>query len=291
MYVQSKDITTEPDDGCDDMKILLTGSSGFIGQHIDAALIAAGHEVMQASRCNGMDFNRMVQVSDWLPHLQHVDVVINCVGIIVETRQQQFINLHTAAPSALFRACEQAGVSRVIQISALGADEDAFTPYQLSKKAADDVLRSLALDWFILRPSLVYGEGGASTRFFRSLAKLPVLPLVSGGVQQIQPVHIYDVVDVVLACLTAKKTRQTIDITGPQAMSFADWIQRFRHKIDKTPSFIIPVPYRLMVEMAHVFHFIFPLLHPDNLRMLQQGNTASNISMLQILGRAPRDLP
>ena len=112
------------------MKILLTGSSGFIGQHIYIALKASGYEVTTTSRSAGMNFNQMVQEKDWLPHLKSVDVLINCVGIIVETKRQSFINIHTRAPSALFRACEQAGVSRVIQISALGADDNAFTPYQ-----------------------------------------------------------------------------------------------------------------------------------------------------------------
>ena len=273
------------------MKILLTGSNGFIGQHIYAALKAAGNDVIVASRSNGMDFNQMLQVSDWLPYLKSVDVVINCVGIIVETRKQRFQNLHTLAPTALFRACEEAGVTRVIQISALGADENAFTKYQLSKKVADDVLRNLSLEWFILRPSLVYGEGGASINFFRKLAKLPVLPLVSGGAQQIQPVDIMDLVDVLLACLKANVTNQTIDVIGPQSMTFAEWIQRLRNKDGRARSFIIRVPYVLMLFMSYLVKFLLPLFHPDNLRMLQKGNTSDDDAMVQLLGRAPRDLP
>ena len=273
------------------MKVLLTGSSGFIGKHILAALNASGYDVIAASRSNGFDFNQMIQVSDWLPRLQSVDVVINCVGIIVETKKQCFLNLHTLAPSALFRACEQAGVSRVIQLSALGADENAFTQYQLSKKAADDVLRHLSLDWFILRPSLVYGEGGTSTKFFKRLSTLPLVPLVDGGKQRIQPVHIMDLVDVVLTCLKKKSAKETIDVVGPQAMTFAEWLQRLRIKDGKAASVIIPVPYPLMLLMSYLFQFFIPLFHPDNLRMLQQGNTSSDKSMEKLLGRAPRELP
>ena len=273
------------------MKILLTGSSGFIGQHIYSALKASGYEVISASRSNRMDFNQMLQVKDWLPYLESVAVVINCVGIIVETKQQRFLNLHNRAPSALFRACEQAGVSRVIQISALGVDENALTPYQQSKKAADDVLRNLSIDWFILRPSLVYGDESASTRFFNQLAKLPVLPLVSGGTQRIQPVHIMDIVDLVLACLTATRAKKTIDVVGPKAMTLAEWIQLLRSQFNKPRSCIIPIPYKWSLNMSYLFQSFVPLLHPDNLRMLQQGNTSDDDSMLKLLWRARRELP
>ena len=273
------------------MKILVAGSRGFIGRHVTAALVAAGHDVVEAGRQMGFDFNRMLTVDDWLPHLDGIDAVINCVGIIVETPKQSFANLHTHAPIALFRACEQAGVKRVIQVSALGADEQAFTPYQLSKKTADDVLRQLPFDWFILRPSLVYGEDGTSTRYFRRLASLPVLPLVSGGEQRIQPVHILDVVDSVLACLTAEPANRTIDLVGPTAMSFADWLQRLRRQAGRGALSIIPIPYRLGLLSCRVLGHVVPIMHADNLRMLQQGNTSDDRSMTQLLGRAARDLP
>lgn len=273
------------------MKILLTGSSGFIGRHIHTVLTEAGHDVVAISRKTGFNYNQMTEVKDWLPHLQSVNIVINCVGIIVENKQQRFDVLHTRAPSALFRACEQSGVERVIQISALGADEKAFTPYQLSKKAADDVLRSMSYDWFVLRPSLVYGEDGASTRLFKKLARLPVLFLVDGGKQQVQPVHVDDLVAAVQACMNSDATRQTIDIVGPRAMTFADWIQQLRQKSSPTRIRILSVPFSLALTAATLLQHIVSLMHPDNLRMLQQGNTSGKEAMVKLIGREPRDVP
>ncbi|MDH5326446.1 MAG: NAD-dependent epimerase/dehydratase family protein [Gammaproteobacteria bacterium] len=273
------------------MKILLTGSSGFIGRQVSTALEADGHEVVGVNRADGCDFNHMLKASDWLPFLQSIDVVINCVGIIVETEYQRFDRLHNLAPSALFCACDKVGIARVIQVSALGADDQAFTEYQLSKKAADDVLRQLSCDWFILRPSLVYGEAGRSTRFFNRLARFPVLPLLDGGQQQVQPVHIDDLVCAIQACLTAEPARRTIDIVGPQVFSFAAWIQQLRQHLGKTPAFIVPIPFLFMLPVAYLIHHVLPLFHPDNLRMLQQGNTASSVAMTQLIGRCPRDIP
>lgn len=269
------------------MKILLTGSSGFIGGHIVRALAAAGHEIIPADRRHGIDFNNMLNVDHWLPHVQNIDLVINSVGIIAETSGQTFTNLHQLAPTALFRACAQAGVGRVVQISALGADEHAFTPYQRTKKAADDVLRGLPLEWFVLRPSLVYGEGGTSWAMFQRMARLPVIPLADAGRQLIQPVHISDLVATVLQCLKATTSEKTLDVAGPFSLTFAEWLQVLRRKQGKKPVRILPVSFGLAMTVARLGHFIVPILHPDNLRMLQKGNTADIQPLVEFLGRVP----
>lgn len=286
------------------MKILITGATGFIGSHITEALLKQGHELTVCSRDVIAAKNRwpsvsVVQVnfltdnnvSDWIDRLEGIDVVINTVGIISEKAEQTFRALHTATPVALFKTCEEKNIQRVIQISALGADEHAFVPYQLSKKAADDVLRKLSLDWFILSPSLVYGEQGTSTRFFNLLASIPLLPLVGGGRQQIQPVHIDDLVAVVLACLSSTNTKQNIDVVGPESFSFSEWLQRLRTKKGKGKLYVISLPYSLMHMASHVVQHVIPLFTPDNLKMLQQGNVASSDDMNKLLGRKPRELP
>lgn len=273
------------------MKILLTGGHGFVGSHVASALRQAGHTVIIASRSGGADFNSLLSPQDWLPLLEGVEAAINCVGIIAEARGQTFETLHTRAPVALFEACVQAGVSRVIQVSALGADDEAFTPYQRSKKAADDALRALPLDWFILRPSLVYGEGGSSTALFKTLASLPVIPLVGNGQQQVQPVHIDDLVAVVMKCLEVDQAGMTIDVVGPTAMDFSEWLQRLRMKAGRSRTITLPTPFTLMTTIARVARFVMPMLHPDNLRMLQRGSTSDVQKMTDFLGRPPHDVP
>ena len=93
------------------MRILLTGSSGFIGQHLHTALVAAGHHVIPIARRAGVDMNQLLTSDAWLAYLAKVDVVINSVGIITETQAQTFAKLHTRTPIALFQAAQQmAGV-------------------------------------------------------------------------------------------------------------------------------------------------------------------------------------
>jgi uncharacterized protein YbjT (DUF2867 family) len=270
------------------VNVLLAGAAGFFGRHIAAALAAAGHRVTPVSRRCGIDFRRLLAPAPWAPHLDGIDAVINSVGIIGESGSQRFETLHTLAPVALFRACAQAGVRRVVQISALGADATAFSAFHRSKRAADEVLRDLDLDWFVLRPSLVYGRGGGSASLFMRLAGLPRIPVIGNGQQKLQPIHISDVVTTVLRSLTTPETRRTLDLVGPEIVTFAEWLQRMRVAQGRPRAPLFPVPYALAMALAHVAGPFVPILQPENLRMLQAGCHADVGPLIRFLGRAPQ---
>ncbi len=269
------------------MNILLTGASGFLGSNIAARLQAAGHQVRAVCRTQGVDFAQMLEPRDWLPLLVGVDAVINCVGIIAQTRAQRFQTLHSRAPQALFRACAACGVRRVVQISAVGADAQAFCAYHRSKLAADDCLRSLELDWFVLHPALIYGHGGASAKLFMALARLPLIPIIGAGQQALQPVHVRDVVDCVLACLVTPQTRQTLDIVGAETLTFKQWLHTLRAAQGLTPAHALNIPLRLALASTWLGRYCSPLLQPDNLHMLQASYQGDARGFSALLGRSP----
>ena len=272
------------------MNILLTGATGFIGRHIYKALKFNGFSVTPMSRHQGYDANRMLQAESWLPLLHGVDCVINAMGIIHETGRQSFERIHTQAPIALFDACRQRSVKRVIQISALGADKDASTPFLLSKKLADDALRGFDIDWFVLRPSLVYGEGGESSAMLRKLAALPLIPVIGQGEQMLQPVAINDLVETVIQCIDSPKTRRTLDVVGPVPVRYIDWLQLMRQQMGKSPAPMLKIPFQCALAIAGFARYLSPLLQPDNLRMLQQGNTADARPLSHFMGHMPQAL-
>ncbi len=269
------------------MNILLAGGTGFIGRNLTAALNAADHRIIQVSRRNGIDFAAMQTTANWLPYLENVDAVINCVGIIGENRSQQFVPLHSQAPIALFQACKQAGIHRVIQISALGADETAFSAYHLSKRTADEHLRALDLDWFVLRPSLIYGRAGKSAELFMRLAALPLIPVIGDGQQLLQPVHINDVVATVLECLVSTSTNQTLDIVGTETLTFVEWLQMMRHAQGLPRARLLRLPFRMMLALSYLGRYFNPILQPENLRMLQTGYWADFKPLIRFLGHPP----
>lgn len=271
------------------MKIVLAGASGFIGSNLMTVLHRSGHEVVALSRRHGVDVAGMRSADDWMPWVERADAAINVVGIIGETHTQRFDALHTVAPKAYFDACRRAGVRRVIQISALGADDTAFSAYHLSKKAADDHLRSLDLDGFVLRPAMVYGRGGASAELFKWLARLPVLPVISDGRQSLQPVHVADVVATVLACLAAPRTRLTLDIVGNETITFVEWLQRLRQAQGRARAPVLPLPVWLVMAGVSLGSPFSPMLRPANIRMLSQGYRADAQAWREFMGREALD--
>lgn len=289
------------------MIVLLTGASGFIGRHLAQALVAAGHQLICATRtppgdsagrgssppCQryvSADFTRDFDVAQWLPRLAGVDVVINAVGIIREQGAQTFDAIHDRAPRALFAACAQAGVRLVVQVSALGADEAAQSRYHLSKKRADDFLRSLPVHSVIVQPSLVYGSDGTSARLFTTLASLPLIGLPGAGGQQIQPVHVDDVVCAIVALVANPPASGTrVPLVGPQPMSLRDFLARLRAAMGMGRAFFLPVP-RGLVRAGAAAAPLLPgsLLDAETLQMLERGNTADAAPIRTLLGRAPR---
>ncbi len=290
------------------MRILLTGASGFIGQHLLHALLADGHHVVAAVRKPGTsadprltfihaDFSKDTDKSAWLARLSGIDAVINTVGIFRESGAQTFARLHTETPRALFAACaESHDVRMVIQLSALGADRGADTAYHLSKKAADDYLASLPLRACIVQPSLVYGSDGASARSFRAMASMPFTLRLGGAPQLVQPIHIDDLVAAILGLLHQRLppsrepgTSVRVPLVGPQAMPFTDYLGALRAAMGMGRLRVLPLPGGLARVLALAGRWLpGGLLDPDALRMLDRGNTADPALTARLIGRMPR---
>ncbi len=285
------------------VRILLTGGSGFIGSRLAHALAGAGHEVVCALRdprgaaarslpCRAIhaDLGRDLRAADWVPRLEGVDAVVNAVGILRETATQRFDALHVAGPRALFEACAAAGVRRVVQISALGADEAATSRYHLSKKAADDFLLGLPLSAVVVQPSLVYGPGGASARLFTLLASLPLVPLPGRGDQPVQPLHVDDAVEALVALVQGEAFRgRRVPLVGPRPLPLREFLAELRRAMGLGPPRFLPVPVGL-VRLGATAGSRLPglLLDRETLAMLERGNTAPADATTALLGRPPR---
>jgi len=281
------------------MHVLLTGASGFIGRAIAQALLARGHQVVPVMRRPGPDAGAIVHADFatvptrdwWLPRLAGIDAVVNAVGILREQAGQSFRALHTDAPVELFHACAQAGVPIVVQVSALGADDRARSAYHRSKKAADDVLRSLPMQGAVVQPSLVYGPGGSSTALFNKLAVAPLLPFPDGGRMAVQPVHVDDVVAGIVQLLESPPEHiATLHFAGPRPMELRAYLAQLREALGEPgrPR-IVPVPPALFrTGAAFAGHLPGSMLDAETADMLLAGNATGSNALPRLLEREPR---
>jgi uncharacterized protein YbjT (DUF2867 family) len=236
------------------MKVLVTGASGLIGAALCARAAAEGHEVVpmfRSARSGGftggpaifLDIAKALRPEDWIMHLAGIDAVVNCAGVLQDSARENARDVHATGASALFLACERAGVRKVIHFSAIGVDREQPSAFSASKLAGDEALMARDLDWVILRPSVVLGQPayGASA-LFRGLAALPVLPVMP-ATGKLQVIRLDDVISTVLFFLqSGGPSRLAVELAGPEALAMKEIVGCYRRWFGwkKASEFVLP---------------------------------------------------
>ena len=287
------------------MRVMLTGANGFIGSQLVAALKGAGHEVIACVRdpiafqrrfptvpAFRTDFNDLTVPNDWQPLLRKVDAVVNCAGIMTETTGQSMMAVHYHAPSALFTACERAGVKKVVQISAVSVG--AETDYAESKRLADDALMGMDLDWTIFRPSLIYAKGAyGGTAAIRGLAAMPFVTVLPGdGNFQFQPIHMNDFARSVITSLEDNRyAKKVLSPCGPETLSLRDIAGLYRSWLGFSAQRVLSLPLSLARFAGHMGDWSRLSPFSSNvIKQLEFGNAANYVEFSSLTGIQPRPM-
>lgn len=281
------------------LRVLVAGGSGMIGSAVTRGLLQAGHEVVHAGRNAGgqagtagglrLDFNALPPAAELVRQLQGFDVLVNAVGIFQPQAEQSFDAVHVKGVAGLFAAAVEAGVGRLVHVSALGAAPGADTAYFSSKGQAEAMLRELPGHVTIVRPSLVFSPDGASTRFFARLASAPVLPLPRGGGQQVQPVHVDDLAQAIVRIATGVVPAPAVlDAVGPRPLPLREYLTVLGKALARAPR-IVALPRVAETLLPLAARATGGLVSRDALRMLEAGSTADPAGMAAVLGRRARD--
>jgi len=292
------------------MRILVIGAYGFIGSAVVARLVADGHEVVGAGRrikaarerrpdldWVRIDLTRARKPEHWDQHLAGIDAVVNCAGVLQDGPADSTHKVHVEGASALFAACAQAGVRRVILISAVGVGAGENTRFARTKFAAEEALKREDLDWVILRPSLVVGHaayGGMS--MVRALAAIPfVLPLARESAT-FQPVQVGEVAAAVSFFLRPEApVRRTVEIAGPQRMTLAQLVATYRRWLGLPAAKLIRLPViaaALISSLGDAVSFLGwrPPVRTTALKQLSRALARDPIEWTRITGIAPTRL-
>jgi uncharacterized protein YbjT (DUF2867 family) len=285
--------------------VTVFGGSGFIGRHLVRRLCAKGWRVRVAVRrpnealflkpMGDVGQVQLVQANirddgSVRAAVSGSDYVINLVGILFESGKQSFSAVQAEGPGRIGAAASAAGVKRVVQISAIGANAESESDYAKSKAAGEAALHAAFPSATILRPSIVFGPEDDFFNRFASLARmLPMLPLIGGGETRFQPVYVADVADAIMAVLADGTTAgKTFELGGPRVYSFRELMEIVLHETGRRRP-LIAIPLGLAKLKAWFLQLLpNPMLTVDQVKLLAYDNVVSEgAAGLKTLGITP----
>ncbi len=301
------------------MKRVVTvfGGSGFIGRHLVRRLVATASEIRVAVRdTEAATFLRVAgtpgQIALWATDVTDADqvatavagadTVINLIGILYKSGRNTFEAIHTEAAGTIAQAAQGAGASRMVHVSALGADADAAAAYARTKAAGEEAVLGAFAGATIVRPSVVFGPDDNFFNMFAGLARLspvlpvfgcPVIPNVSirgednnisisvdlygDGGTRFQPVYVGDVADAIMAILDDELTRSKLyELGGPRVYSFKQIMELVLTHTGRR-RFLAPIPFGIAAFEAWFLEKLpKPMLTRDQVRSLKVDNVVSS---------------
>lgn len=277
--------------------VTLFGGSGFIGSQAVRALARRGWRIRVAVRNpvlaieiqplgdpGQIQFMRcdITNPADVAQAVRGADAVVNLVGVLHDAGGKRgFDAVHTEAAKTIAEAAKAAGVERLVQISAIGADAASPSAYGRTKAQAEAAVRAVYPDAVILRPSLVFGAGDSFLNRFAAMATMaPALPLIGGGETRFQPVYVGDVAEAIARGVTrADAAGRTYELGGPSLYTFREVLELVcretgRDRMLVSVPFIVAKPLGSLLQLSR-FVGLTPPLTRDQVLMLEKDNVVA----------------
>lgn len=269
--------------------ITVFGGAGFLGRHIVRRLARDGWIIRVAGRDRDRalflkiygDPGQVVPIITDITRPESVvsavidaDAVINLVGILAPSGRNSFDAIHAQGAANVAAAARDAGASRLIQVSAIGADANSPSVYARTKAAGEQAAKSAFPGVTILRPSVVFGpEDDFFNRFARLARVLPVLPTFE---TKVQPVYVGDVADAAIKVLDDPATKgKTYELGGPRVMTYREVMEIVLRETGRK-RLLVPLPLSIAAMEAWFLEKLpKPILTRDQVKLLGIDNVVS----------------
>lgn len=251
-----------------DSKIAITGGTGFVGRHV-AERIGSGRAVV-VSRRTGVAVD---DIDGLAGAMADCEVVVHCAGINRELGDQTFDRVHVRGTTAVVEAARRAGVRKIVMLSFLRARPSCGSAYHESKWEAEQIIRASGLDYTILKAGMIYGRGDHMIDHLSRLARtIPVAATVGMRGRAISPVPVAELVDVVIAAVEGRLSRETVAVTGGETLLLGTAVRRVA-EVEGRPMFVFPAPLAFHRVFAQVCEWAMtvPLVAKAQVRMLAEG--------------------
>ncbi len=266
-------------------RVFLTGSTGYIGGRLAPRLLDNGYEVRclarSAAKLRARPWASREGIEVFEGEVGNEETLIGALegcdaayylihsmeASVGEYRSQDF-----ALAEAFGRACAKAGVKRILYLGGLGEVGEGLSKHLTSRREVETALASGGVPVTVLRAAMIIGSGSASFEILRYLVeRLPVMVTPRWVSTESQPIAIRDVLFYLIEALAVPETvGKTIDIGGPDVLSYADLMREMASAIGLKRRLVIPVPVLTPRLSSLWIHLVTPL-HASIARPLAEG--------------------
>ena len=288
-----------------DTIVTVFGGTGFVGRHIIRRLAARGATIRVPTRTperavflkpmgdigqiviERFDAGRDGAVEAMVDGASHV---VSLAGILFERRRGDFAAVQTRLPGRIAAAAAARGITRMVHVSAIGADPTSSSQYARTKAEGEAAVLAALPTATILRPSIIFGPEDSFFNRFAAMARFaPALPLIGGGRTRFQPVYVGDVADAAMAGLFAPDTMgRTYELGGPRVCTFRELLAYMLGVLQRR-RWLVDLPWgvaRLQASLAELLPE--PPLTRDQLELLKHDNVVTpGVAGLPELGIVP----
>ena len=271
--------------------ITVFGGTGFIGRNLIGKIAKKGFKIVVPTRnpylhgyLKPMGDPGQIEVLKFNPFdfsslnefIKSSEIVINCIGVLYEKKNQKFDHVHHLFPKFLSSILDKEITKKFIHISALGVNKNSNSLYIKSKFQGEEAVIDNFKNSIILRPSIVFGTNDSFFNLFNKLINiLPIIPL-AGSKTKFQPCYVGDVTDAIIKIIEQVNLNSIYELGGPKIYTFKELIETLlvslkkKRLIVELPEFVARVQAKVMQLLPN------PLLTEDQLEILKSDNVCSN---------------
>jgi NADH dehydrogenase len=217
------------------LKIVVTGASGFIAKNLRKYLSEKNIELISISRkdfknfrCESKIISKNYEEKDLLKKIQNSDVLIHLVGIGKQSVNNDFDMINTDLTKHIVNLSKKSRIKKIIFLSGLGVSPNTSLGYFISKYNAERQITDSSLNFTIFRPSYIIGEDDLLTKNLKKQIKSGEIKIPGSGTYSIQPIHVSDVVKILLESVSEPKfNNKILDLVGPDYVTFEKYVRLY----------------------------------------------------------------
>lgn len=262
----------QPDQISRDSYVVVTGAAGLVGTHLCRQLVKAGWKVRGIVRDTA---KAAARIGDLRLEIREADIrdasamrsalsgagaLVHLAAIAIEKSGESYEATNIDATSVILGAAQASGVRRIVYMSQNGASSSSPYRFLKSKGVAEDMVATSALQWTVLKPSVIFGPEDEFVNVLARLVRLSpvVFPLPGGGVARFQPIAVDDVARAVLKSLDDSATvRGTYAISGSTPLTLKEMTERILVAMN-TSRMLVNIPVGALRPIIAVAEKLLP---------------------------------